>query len=76
MKTREELLAQSYLNRSEISRLMGISYSAASKIFKLADSIDQESLKYRVYDTKVRITSVCKVAGISLNTLQKQIKSA
>ena len=79
MKTRDELLAQAFLNRSEISSLLGVPYATASKIYALADRIDQEGLKeFRIYDTKVRITSVCKVAGISLNTLhtlQKQIKS-
>lgn len=76
VKTREELLTQAFLNRSEISKLLCVPYKAASKIYEMADKIDQECLKeFRIYDTKVRITSVCKVAGISLNTLQKQIKS-
>ncbi len=76
MKSREEILAQSYLNKSEISRLLDVPFKVAARIYGLADKIDQETLKeFRIYDTKVRITSVCKVAGISLNTLQKQIKS-
>ena len=66
-KTREEIFAQPYLTKADIKRLLQVSQEV----------IDKEFFgKFRIEPTKVRITSVCKVAGISLNTLQRQIKSA
>ena len=76
-KTREEILAQPYLTKADIKKLLQVSQGKAVRIYGFAESIDKEFFKeFRIEPTKVRITSVCKVAGISLNTLQKQIKSA
>lgn len=76
-KTREEILAQPYLTKADIKKLLQVSQGKAVRIYGFAETIDNEFFKeFRIEPTKVRITSVCKVAGISLNTLQKQIKSA
>ena len=76
-KTREEILAQPYLTKADIKKLLQVSQGKAVRIYGFAESIDKEFFKeFRIEPTKVRITSVCKVTGISLNTLQKQIKSA
>lgn len=76
-KSREEILAQPYLTKADIKKLLQVSQGKAVRIYRFAETIDNEFFKeFRIEPTKVRITSVCKVAGISLNTLQKQIKSA
>lgn len=71
LKTRQELGTQNYLNQSDIKRLLDVSPSTAHRIFKFADEIDSK-MRFRVEPRKVRITSVCEVVGISLNTLRKQ----
>lgn len=77
MKTREQILEQVYLTQNDIRLLLKVGYKHADKLYGFANEIDSEELgKYRIEPRKVRITSVCKVAGVSLNTLQKQIKSA
>lgn len=77
MKTKEKIVEQFYLTQNDIRLLLSIGYKQADKLFDLADSIDEKELgEYRIEPNKVRITSVCKVAGFTLNTLQKQIKSA
>ena len=76
-KTREEIFAQPYLTKADIKRLLQVSQGKAVRIHNFAETIDKEFFgKFRIEPTKVRITSVCKVAGISLSTLQRQIKSA
>lgn len=76
-KSREEILAQPYLTKADIKKLLQIGYGSSVRVYKAAERLDIEQLReYRIEPRKVRITSVCKVAGISLNTLQKQIKSA
>ena len=73
-RTRAELISKPYLNITEISRLLDVSWAKAERIFCLASKIDIDELKdMRIEPTKVRITSVCKVIGISINTLQKLI---
>lgn len=75
MKSREDLLKEVYLNKSEISRLLKISPPAAKRMFDSAMEIDNEQLgKWKIYDNRVRIKSVMKVAGVDFNLLQKQIK--
>lgn len=73
-KTREEVITQPYLNTSDISKLLSVTYPKAKRIYKAADQIDSE-IKYRIEPTKVRMSSVMKVTGINFNLLLKQIKS-
>lgn len=75
-KTREEIAEQVFLNVADIGKLLQVGYRSAKKIYAIADQIDTDQLRsWRIEPNKVRITTVCKVAGINLATLQKQIKS-
>lgn len=77
VRTREVLLQEFYLNRTDIGRLLRISPSESRKVFDRAMELDQEQLgEWILYDNKVRIKSVLKVAGVDLNFLQKQIKTS
>lgn len=71
-KTRQQIANQLYLTKSDIQRLLGVSQQKAVRIYDLANQIDAEDLKYRVEPTKVRITSISKVPGISVNLMKKQ----
>lgn len=76
-KSREETAAQVFLNIADIARLLDVSWQTARKIYRVADLQDNEELGLkRIEPHKVRITTVCHVTGISLVTLQRQIKSA
>lgn len=75
-RTRAELISKPFLNITDISRLLDVSWYKAEKIYTLADKIDHEELKgMRIEPTRVRITSVCKVIGMSLNTLRKLVEN-
>ena len=75
MKSREDLLNEVYLNKAEISRLLKVSPPAAKKIFDSSMALDNKVLgNWKIYNNRVRINSVMKVAGIDYNLLQKQIK--
>lgn len=71
-KTRQQIANQLYLTKTDIQRLLGVSQYKARRIYDLADGIDTEELKYRVEPTKVRLTSISKVTGLSLNLIKKQ----
>lgn len=71
-KTRQQIASQLYLTKTDIQRLLGVSQYKARRIYDLANQIDAEDLKYRVEPTKVRITSISKVTGISVNLMKKQ----
>ena len=71
-KTRQQIANQLYLTKTDIQRLLGVSQYKARRIYDLANSIDTEELKYRIEPTKVRISSVSKATGISLNLIKKQ----
>ena len=71
-KTRQQIANQRYLTKTDIQRLLGVSQQKAVRIYDLANQIDTEDLKYRVEPTKVRITSISKVTGISVNLMKKQ----
>ena len=71
-KTRQQIANQLYLTKTDIQRLLGVSQYKARMIYDLANNIDTEELKYRVEPTKVRLTSVSKVTGLSLNLIKKQ----
>jgi len=71
-KTRQQIANQLYLTKTDIQRLLGVSQYKARRIYDLANQIDAEDLKYRVEPTKVRITSISKVTGISVNLMKKQ----
>lgn len=76
-KTREELLTAPYLSKTDICTLYGVPWAVAVRVFALAKEADAEALGDRiVYPTKVRLTSTLAVQGLTLATLQRQIKGA
>lgn len=75
MKTRLEVFQQTYLNRSEIELLLNVSRAVANRTFDIANTIDQEQLKFRTYPKKVRLDTVLKIHHISKTELYRQIKS-
>lgn len=60
-----------FCNKSDIRRIFQVSQSKADRIYSVADQIDDKELEWRIEPFKVRLTTVCKVTGINLNTLQK-----
>jgi len=75
IKTREEIASQVYLNQADIKKLLDVSSSTAKRIYTYAKKIDEESLKYIIEPSKVRIVSVCKVTGLNIALLRKQALS-
>lgn len=73
IKTRGEIANQAFLTQADIAKLLDISRPAAKRICDYAREIDDKQ-KYVVEPVKVRITSVCKVAGLAINTIQKLAK--
>lgn len=71
-KTREEVSHQLYVTQSDIKKLFDCSVDTAKRIYTYADEEFDSKEKFRVEPKKVRLTSVCKVTGFSLATLQKQ----
>ncbi len=79
MKTRESLLTQTHLCKSEIRLLFGVSKSVASAVFDASHQTDLAQLgrpRMFYYGKKVRTTTVAKMLGVNLNQLAKQIKTA
>lgn len=73
-KTREEILAQQYLSKSDIHNLLIMPWATAVHVFQKAQELDDKTLKFRVYETRVRTSSVLKVTGLSYSLLERQIK--
>lgn len=73
IKTRSEIASQAFLNQSDIVKLLDCSRPSAKRIYDYAREIDDKQ-KYVIEPVKVRITTVCKVTGLSLNTIQKMAK--
>lgn len=69
-KTRQEIASQSYLCINDIRHLLSVSYASAKRIYDYAKEIDDEEVEHKIFPTKVRMTSVCKVTGQSLKTIR------
>ena len=74
MKTRDEVLEQVYLNKTDIAILLGITRAKAGKLFDLAKEV--EFNQFSPYESKVRMNTVLGVAGITFSQLERQIKRA
>ena len=73
VKSRDEILESPYVTKTEIQRLLGESYTTATRIYSLALQKDRDELSDRlVYPLgeKVRLTSVCWALGIKLKDLK------
>lgn len=74
-RSREELITRTYLNQTEIGRLLCLHRDTAIRVYTIARRLDDEELGDMVIEPrKVRMTSVLKAAGISFETLRKQIR--
>lgn len=72
VKTQEQLKKSLYLTKTEISRLFGCGNTAAGKCFDAAQRLDVHDLKDNYFNySKVRMSSVLKVLGITVKELEK-----
>lgn len=73
MKTRQEILEQSYVNISDIKALLMLPKDKAKLIF---EEIDKEESKkqFRAHENKVPLNKVLKLLEINYSFLEKQIK--
>ena len=70
MKTRKEISTQAYLTQADISKLLLVSRARAKRIYEYARKKDDAELTYIIEPTKVRLTSVCKVIGMTIKAVQ------
>ena len=75
IKSRAELLAESYLTKTEISRLLKVPYTVADTLYGRARDAD-ERIGIDYYPTKISMKSLLKVAQLDYSLLAKQIKNA
>lgn len=70
-----ELATALYTNKAGISRLLGMSHQNACEIFENAQEIERAELGTNYIDwTKVRVSTVLRIAGISRDELIRSIK--
>ena len=75
-KSRIEVSRQVYLNIADIMTLFQLDYYKGKRLYDAANQIDSEELSsFRIEPRKVRIQTVCKLADVNLDKLQKQIKN-
>ena len=70
-KTVEEIANSMFMSKADIRKMFRFGSDRAKAIFDRADLIDAEEIRYRVFDDRVRTTSVCKVLGITVEQLKK-----
>lgn len=75
MKTRLQILGQTYVNRSEIAILLNVSRAVANRTYTIANMIDDDELPHRTYPNKVRRSTVQQIHHISDAELYRQIKT-
>lgn len=65
-----------YLNVSDIADSLGISWRKAKRVYDECDRIEKEELAaFRIEPRKVRITTLCRVAHVSLSDIKKLKKA-
>jgi len=74
MKNQKQLIKECYLNKRQISRLLGTTPATARRIFAEAEKIDNE-LEFRIETKKVRTSSALKVYGIKMDELIKKMEA-
>lgn len=74
-RSREELITRTYLNQTEVGRLLCLPRDTAIRVYTIARRLDDEELGEMVIEPrKARMSSVLRAAGISFETLRKQIR--
>ena len=79
MKTREDILGEDWLYKSDIEKLLKVSRGVARDIFQNAHQHDLNTVgrdRMYYYGRKVSLEAVLAVTGKSFNMLAKQIKSS
>lgn len=71
-KTRQEIIAQYYVNRKDIQTLLGIPRAKASELFELVDR-EERKKTFRAHENKVPLADVLKTAGVGYAFLARQI---
>lgn len=75
-KTRLEIYQQTYLTKSDIRRLFLVGQQTASRIYTLADALDEDELgNERIEPFKVRFKTAMKVTHTDAGLLLKQIRA-
>ena len=75
MKSAMQILGQTYVNRSEIAKVMNVSRAVANRTFAIANMIDDDELPNRTYPNKVRLSVVLRIHKKTYAELYRQIKS-
>lgn len=69
------MITRTYLNQTEVGRLLCLPRDTAIRIYKIARRLDDVELGGMVIEPrKVRMSTVLKVAGITFESLRKQIR--
>ena len=64
MKTASERKALAFWNITDIQTVFKVPYKVAKKAYRIAEEIDRAELgPYRVYDTRVRRSTVERIMG-------------
>lgn len=71
-KTRDQIAYQFYVTQADIRKLFECSNETAKRIYKMTDAEFDSKEKFRVEPRKVKLTNVCKLTGLTLQTIQKQ----
>ena len=71
IRSAEEVVTGVFMTKADIRRLFRTGSDRASEIFNRADAIDRDEIKFRVFEDRVRTTSVCQVLGITLDELKR-----
>ena len=74
-KSKEEITHKILVSETEVRQLFNDDRDYALMLFAMANQRDNEELKIRS-PKKVRLTSVCKEAGITINELRQIIKKS
>ena len=74
MKTRDEILAQPFVNIQDIKNLLSISEQQSKKLFyKISAQEDSELGEFRVVKNKVKLTNVLKSQKLTLSQLKNAL---
>ena len=74
VKTLPEIARQPLLTKADIQRVLQISNRSAKKIYDRANKLDHDELgPYTAIDYKVRMSSVCKVLGLTQDEIIKSV---
>lgn len=71
-KTKKQILSQSWLNKKDISILLGTDHYHSCEVFNAAKKLENDMLD--LYPKKVRMTCVLEALNLQLDILRKQVE--